>query len=64
MSGVLKQNVLKLTPKVYGVAVYSAIGPDHTYSLIAFANDLPPEKRSDRVIATEWDATFTLFDGV
>ena len=43
---------------------YSAIGPDHTYSLIAFANDLPPEKRSDRVIATEWDATFTLFDGV
>lgn len=47
-----------------GVAVYSAHGPDHTYSLIAYANDLPPEKRSDRVIATEWDATFTLFDGV
>ncbi len=47
-----------------GVAVYSAQGPKHTYSLIAFANDLPPEKRSDRVIATEWDATFTLYDGV
>ena len=47
-----------------GVAVYSAAGPNHTYSLIAFANDLPPEKRSDRVIATEWDATFTLYDGV
>lgn len=47
-----------------GVAVYAAHGPERSYSLIAFANDLPPEKRSDRVIATEWDATFTLFDGV
>ncbi len=47
-----------------GAAVYSAIGPINTYSLVAFANDLPPEKRSDRVIATEWDATFTLYDGV
>ena len=47
-----------------GVAVYSAHGPKNTYSLVAFANDLAPEKRSDRVIATEWDATFTLFDGV
>ena len=47
-----------------GVAVYSAHGPRNSYSLVAFANDLPPEKRSDRVIATEWDATFTLFDGV
>ncbi|NNL17274.1 MAG: hypothetical protein HKP37_00900 [Boseongicola sp.] len=47
-----------------GVAVYTARGPKRCYSLIAFANDLPPEKRSDRVIATEWDATFTLFDGV
>lgn len=47
-----------------GHAVYSAHGPQNTYSLIAFANDLAPEKRSDRVIATEWDCTFTLFDGV
>ena len=49
--------------KGVGVAVYSAKGPRNTYSLVAFANDLLPEKRSDRVIATEWDATFTLFDG-
>lgn len=47
-----------------GHAVYTAHGPAHSYSLVAFANDLPPEKRSDRVIATEWDATFALFDGV
>ena len=47
-----------------GHAVYTAHGPERSYSLVAFANDLPPEKRSDRVIATEWDATFTLFDGI
>ena len=47
-----------------GHAVYTAQGPTNTYSLVAFAHDLPPEMRSDRVIATAWDATFTLFDGI
>ena len=47
-----------------GHAVYTAKGPERSYSLIAFGHDLPPEQRSDRVIATAWDATFTLFDGV
>ena len=48
-----------------GHAVYRVrCGPhDRTYSLVAFAHDLPPAMRSDRVIATAWDATFTLFDG-
>jgi len=55
--------VFEVNDKGVGQAVYSAIGPDRTYSLIAFAHDLPPEMRSDRVIATAWDATFTLFDG-
>ncbi|UWQ84422.1 hypothetical protein [Leisingera caerulea] len=53
-----------INAKGVGVAVYTATGPARTYSLIAFAHDLPPEMRSDRVIATAWDATFTLFDGV
>ncbi len=47
-----------------GVGVYTAHGPERSYSLIAFANDLDPAKRSDRVIASEWDATFTLYDGI
>ncbi len=47
-----------------GVATYQATGPQRTYTLVAFAHDLPPEKRSDRVIAEAWDATFTLFDGI
>jgi len=46
-----------------GRALYRAIGPERTYSLVAFGHDLPDEMRSDRVIATAWDATFTLFDG-
>lgn len=46
-----------------GHAVYRARGPVRTYALVAFAHDLPDHMRSDRVIATAWDATFTLFDG-
>jgi len=46
-----------------GRAVYEAAGPQRVYSLVCFAHDLPPEKRSDRVIAEAWDATFALFDG-
>jgi hypothetical protein len=47
-----------------GRAVLTAHGPKRAYSLVAFAHDLPPEQRSDRVIATAWDATFALHDGV
>ena len=46
-----------------GVATYSAIAPERTYTLVAFAHDLPDELRSDRVIAEAWDATFSLHDG-
>ncbi|MEX0308082.1 MAG: hypothetical protein AB3N12_11925 [Ruegeria sp.] len=56
--------VFDIDHKGVGHAVYSVQGPDHTYSLVAFAHDLPPDQRSDRVIAEAWDATFTLFDGV
>ncbi|KUJ85185.1 hypothetical protein AVO45_16900 [Ruegeria marisrubri] len=55
--------VWEIDAKGVGRAVYRAIGPVRTYSLVAFAHDLPDEMRSDRVIATAWDATFTLFDG-
>jgi hypothetical protein len=48
----------------FGRAVYTVSGPERSYSLVAFSHDLPDHKRSDRVIATAWDATFTLFDGI
>ncbi|MDP4842364.1 MAG: hypothetical protein NWR74_07295, partial [Burkholderiaceae bacterium] len=47
-----------------GHAVYTVHTPLRAYSLVAFSHDLPDEMRSDRVIATAWDATFTLFDGI
>lgn len=47
-----------------GHAVYSARTAKRTYSLVAFAHDLPSSERSDRVIAEAWDTTFCLFDGV
>lgn len=59
-----EQRKFDIDERGVGRAVYTAHGPERSYSLVAFANDLPPEKRSDRVIATEWDATFTLFDGL
>ena len=47
-----------------GVGLYVAQGPMRAYTLVAFGHDLPPDMRSDRVIATAWDATFSLFDGI
>ncbi len=47
-----------------GRAVYTALGPERNYSLVAFAHDLPDAMRSDRVIAEAWDATFALYDGI
>ena len=47
-----------------GLALYRASGPQCCYTLVCFAQELPAEKRSDRVIAEEWDATFALYDGV
>ncbi|MFT5651742.1 MAG: hypothetical protein ACI9TZ_003239 [Yoonia sp.] len=56
--------VFDFDAKGVGRAVYCAKGPTQTYSLVAFGHDLPPAMRSDRVIATAWDSTFTLFDGI
>jgi hypothetical protein len=55
--------VFEIDEKGVGVAVYAAHVPRRTYSLVCFAHDLPPEQRSDRVIANAWDSTFALFDG-
>jgi len=55
--------VWQIDAKGVGRAVYRATGPARTYSLVAFAHDLPDDMRSDRVIATAWDATFAMFDG-
>tara|TARA_B110000438_G_scaffold303047_1_gene362870 strand:+ start:2387 stop:4048 length:1662 start_codon:yes stop_codon:yes gene_type:complete len=58
-----KKNLFELDKFGHGVAVYSFNKNNRVYSLICFANDLDEKERSDRVIATKWDAAFTLFDG-
>jgi len=59
-----ERSVFDIDDKGVGHAVYTAHGPERSYSLLAFAHDLPAELRSDRVIAEAWDATFAMFDGV
>lgn len=48
----------------YGHAVYSLRLGGYDYSLIAVSTDLPPELRTDRVIATAWDSAYVLYDGI
>ena len=48
----------------FGHAVYTLHLGGHDYSLVAVSTDLPPEQRTDRVIATAWDTAYVLFDGV
>jgi len=59
-----KRDLFNLDEFGYGVAVYSFKKKDRVYSLICFANELNENERSDRVIATKWDAAFALHDGV
>jgi len=58
-----KKDLFELDEFGHGVAVYSFNKNNRVYSLICFANDLDEKERSDRVIATKWDAAFTLYDG-
>ncbi len=58
------RDLFQLNDKGHGRAVYSFTKKKRTYSLICFANEIKDDERSDRVIATKWDAAFTLFDGI
>ena len=59
-----RRDLFQLNDKGHGRAVYSFAKNKRTYSLICFANEIKDDERSDRVIATKWDAAFTLFDGI
>ena len=58
------RDLFDLDENGFGVAVYSFKKKERVYSLICFANKINDDERSDRVIATKWDAAFTLHDGV
>jgi hypothetical protein len=59
-----RRDLFNLNENGYGTAIYSFKKDDRVYSLICFANKINDDERSDRVIATKWDAAFTLHDGI
>jgi hypothetical protein len=59
-----KNDLFDLDENGFGTAIYSFKKKERVYSLICFANKISEEERSDRVIATKWDAAFTLHDGI
>jgi hypothetical protein len=59
-----KRDLFNLDNDGYGEAIYSFKKKERVYSLVCFANEIKDQERSDRVIATKWDAAFTLHDGV
>ena len=72
---ILIRRMLKEKPKLkvsdctldrdgYGHVVISLPLGNRDYSLIGYTKKLNPNERTDRVIATKWDACFCLFDGI
>ena len=55
---------LKLDNSGFGHGVYVVQKGNKQYSLVCFSNHLDENERSDRVIATKWDASFVLYDGI
>ena len=55
---------LLLDEKGFGHCVYVVQKHQKQYSLVCFSNHLNDDERSDRVIATKWDASFVLYDGI
>ena len=58
------RDLFNLDDKGFGEVVYSFKKKERVYSLVCFANKIDDDERSDRVIASKWDAAFTLYDGV
>ncbi|MBY6112876.1 hypothetical protein KUW09_06955 [Mameliella alba] len=60
----LQRPVWNIGADGYGHAVYTISLGGHDYSLVAVSTHLPDEMRTDRVIATAWDSSYVLYDGI
>ncbi len=56
--------VWEIDAKGFGHAVYTLRFRSYDYALVAVSTELPDEMRTDRVIATAWDTTYVLYDGI
>ena len=54
----------EIDEKGFGNAVYQLSLFGKELALVAFSNHIDPSQRTDRVIASSWDTSFALFDGV
>ena len=59
----IERTTFELDKKGYGDAIYEIRTPKKKYSFVVFADFLDPGKRSDRVIADQWDITVALCEG-
>ena len=60
----VRRPVWNIDANGFGHAVYTVGLGGYDYSLVAVSNDLPDDQRSDRVIATAWDSSYVLYDGI
>lgn len=60
----VKRTVWNMSPDGFGHAVYTLNFGGCDYALVAVSNDLPPDMRTDRVIASAWDTAYVLYDGI
>ncbi len=59
----IQRSRFDLDAQGFGTAIYRIDTPHGHYHCVLFSAYLPPEKRSDRVIADQWDVTCVLVAG-
>ncbi|MFJ4158152.1 hypothetical protein ACIPZF_25580 [Pseudomonas sp. NPDC089752] len=59
----IQRSRFDLDDQGFGTAIYRIETAHAHYHCVLFSAYLPPEKRSDRVIADQWDVTFVLVAG-
>ncbi|AWY38400.1 hypothetical protein DKY63_00160 [Pseudomonas putida] len=59
----IQRSRFELDGEGFGTVIYRIDTPNAHYHCVIFSAYLPPEKRSDRVIADQWDVCFVLVAG-
>ena len=59
----IQRSRFELDGEGFGTVIYRIDTPNAHYHCVIFSAYLPPEKRSDRVIADQWDVSFVLVAG-
>ncbi|WP_375139529.1 hypothetical protein [Pseudomonas capeferrum] len=59
----IQRSRFDLNEEGFGTAIYRIDTPNARYHCVILSAYLPPEKRSDRVIADQWDISFVLVAG-